>query len=164
MPPLNHTVTLRTATDDDQSFLYEVYASTRLEELAPLQWDEAQVAEFLATQFTAQHRHYHAHYTGAEFQVILVDGQRAGRLYVARWEDEIRVIDLALLPAYRNAGVGTYLLEGLLSEARNEGKPVRIHVEMQNPARRLYERLGFTHVADHGLYMLMEWTPPTAGA
>ena len=109
-------------------------------------------------QFDAQHAHYQEHYAGAAFDVILVDGQPAGRLYVAREEDEIRIVDIALLPDFCNRGIGTTLLRGLQSEAAAAGKPLRIHVERFNPALRLYERLGFREIADRGVYLFMEWT------
>ena len=107
---------------------------------------------------TRSTRHYQEHYAGAAFDVILVDGQPAGRLYVAREEDEIRIVDIALLPEYRNRGIGTTLLRGLQSEAAAAGKPLRIHVERFNPALRLYERLGFRRSTDRGVYLFMEWT------
>src|SRR5919206_320030 len=128
------SITLRPIRADDEAFLLNVYASTRLDELAPLSWTIAQQMAFLTQQFTAQHQHYQTHYADANFDVIMLDGQPVGRLYVARWEDEIRLIDIALLPEYRNAGIGSGLLNDLLAEATQVGKPVRIHVEKLNPA------------------------------
>ncbi len=144
--------------DGDAPFLYRVYASTRDAELAVVPWTEAQKSAFLRQQFTAQHTYYQAHYAGAAFQVILCDGHPAGRLYVARWPDEVRIVDIALLPEYRNAGIGTSLLKALQAEAAGARKPVCIHVERFNPALRLYARLGFRRVADHGVYLLLEWS------
>ena len=86
-----------------------------------------------------------------------MDGQPAGRLYVARGSDEIRIVDIALLPESCNRGIGTTLLRGLQSEAAAAGKPLRIHVERFNPALRLYERLGFRQIDDRGVYLFMEW-------
>jgi len=82
-----------------------------------------------------------------------------GRLYVDRWADEIRIIDIALLPQYRGRGIGRAILESLLDEAasRDRGRVVRIHVEHMNPAMRLYVRLGFYEIEDKGIYKLMEW-------
>ena len=156
------TLALRPIRPDDGPFLYKVYASTRLEELAPLGWSAEQQAAFLTQQFNAQHQYYHANYADADFQIILVNGQPGGRLYVDRRGDEIRIIDIALLPEYRRAGVGSRLLRDLLDEAAAGGKPVRIHVEKFNPALRLYERLGFSIVDDRGVYWFMEWSPPGA--
>ena len=152
------TITLRPIRPEDAPFLLTVYASTREPELAAVEWDMAQKAAFVAMQFDAQHAYYQEHYAGAAFDVIHVDDRPAGRLYVAREADEIRIVDIALLPDFCNRGLGTTLLRGLQSEAATAGKPLRIHVERFNPAMRLYERLGFHPIADRGVYLFMEWT------
>ena len=149
-------VTLRPIRPDDMPFLFDVYASTRLEELAPLGWSAEQQAAFLTQQFNAQHHHYQLHFAQAAFDVVLQDRRPIGRLYVAREKDHILIIDIALLPAYRNRGIGSRLLHSLLDEAAGAGKAVRIHVEKFNPALRLYERLGFSVIDDHGVYWFME--------
>src|SRR3954451_1182163 len=150
---------LRPISKSDDRFLRRVYASVREDELALVPWDEAQREAFLRQQFDAQDTHYREHYDGASFHVVEVDGEPAGRLYVARWEDEIRIMDIALLPEYRGAGVGTRLLRELLDEGARTGKRVSIHVEKHNRALRLYERLGFAAAADRGVYLLLEATP-----
>jgi ribosomal protein S18 acetylase RimI-like enzyme len=152
-------VALRPVEPGDEEFLYRVYASTRQEELAQTGWEEAQKESFLRMQFDAQSRYYREHYTEAKFSVILADGRPAGRLYVARWPEEIRIVDIALLPEHRGARIGTSLLRDLISESEESGKPLSIHVERFNPALRLYERLGFRKVADKGVYFLMERSP-----
>jgi ribosomal protein S18 acetylase RimI-like enzyme len=161
--PGDGAITLRPATADDEAFLCTVYAATRADELALLNWDQAQKDAFLTMQFTAQHRHYHTYYADADFQLVLLSGRPIGRLYVARLADHILLIDIALLPDYRNAGIGSVLLTDVLAEAEQVGKPVRLHVEPWNRARRLYERLGFRRIAEQGFYWLMEWPPPGAG-
>jgi ribosomal protein S18 acetylase RimI-like enzyme len=152
-------VALRPVEPGDEEFLYRVYASTRQEELAQTGWEEAQKESFLRMQFDAQSRYYREHYTEAKFSVILADGRPAGRLYVARWPEEIRIVDIALLPEHRGARIGTSLLRDLISESEESGKPLSIHVERFNPVLRLYERLGFRKVADKGVYFLMERSP-----
>ena len=152
-------VKLRSITADDEEFLYNVYASTRDEELASTGWDDAQMEAFLRMQFTAQHKFYLKTFPGAEFQVILLDQQPIGRLYLDHKQDEIRLIDIALLPSHRNKGIGTALLNDILGEAEVLGLPIRIHVERFNPALRLYERLGFRKIDDNAVYYLMEWSP-----
>jgi len=153
------TLTLRPIRSDDEPFLYEVYASTRMEELAPLGWSAEQQAAFLTLQFNAQHQYYQANYIGADFQIVLVNSRPAGRLYVDRRINEIRIIDIALLPEYRNGGIGSRLLNDLLAEAAQAGKLVSIHVEKFNPALHLYARLGFSIVEDRSVYWFMEWKP-----
>jgi ribosomal protein S18 acetylase RimI-like enzyme len=160
-PPTPPAVAARAVAPGDEELLYRIYASTRFEELAPVPWTAAQKDAFLRMQFQAQSQDYAANYPDAVFQVLLVDGTPAGRLYVDRRSDELRIIDIALLPEHRGAGVGSTLLRGLLAEAAAAGKPVRIHVERMNPALRLYERLGFRRTGDDGIYFLME---STAGA
>ena len=149
---------LRPIAPSDEAFLRAVYSSTREQELAIVPWDDAQKTAFLRMQFDAQHAYYQEQYAGASFDVILIDGQPAGRLYVERAAEEFRIIDIALLPEYCNRGIGTTLLRELHSEAAAEGKPLRIHVERFNPALRLYERLGFSQVEDKGVYLFMEWS------
>jgi len=151
-------VGLRPVTAEDEHFLFAVYASTRADELALLDWDEGQKAAFVQMQFTAQDRYYHEHYADAAFQIILNDGVPVGRLYVGRWPAEIRIVDIALLPEYRGGGVGTRLLRDLLSEAGQDGKVVTIHVERFNPALGWYQRLGFKPIEDRGVYLLMRWS------
>jgi len=158
VPP---TATLRAVAPDDEEILYRIYASTRTEELAPVPWTDAQKEVFLRMQFRAQSQDYAANYPDAAFQMILVDGAPAGRLYVDRRQDELLVVDIALLPEHRGSGVGGALLRDLQAEAAAAGKPVRIHVEHLNPALRLYERLGFRRIDDGGIYLLMEWTAGT---
>ena len=122
-------------------------------------WDDVQTNAFLRMQFDAQDAWYRESYPGATFDVILVDGEPAGRLYVHRGASEIRIMDIALLPEHRGAGIGTQLLRDLLEEGSQTGKRVSIHVEKHNPALRVYARLGFVPVADRGVYLLMEATP-----
>ncbi len=125
-------------------------------------WSEEQKDWFIRMQFNAQHAWYQEHYVGASFDVILVDGEPAGRLYVHRREREIRLVDISFLPELRNRGLGSALLHGLMAEAEAAGKPLTIHVEKYNPAMRLYERLGFKPIGETGPYDLMEWKAPGA--
>ncbi len=156
---LDASLTLRPATDDDLPFLCELYSSTRQEELAAVPWTEEEKRAFLKMQFEAQHVYYRQQFPQASFDVIVREGRAIGRLYVDRRSDEIRLVDIALTPEFRNRGIGGRLLDELLKEARRIGKPVRIHVEKFNPALRLYQRLGFRQLRDSGVYWLMEWKP-----
>ena len=156
---------LRAATPEDRDFLLAVYAGVREPELAQVEWPPGAKEAFVAQQFDAQDRYYREYYAGASFDVIEVDGRPAGRLYVDRWPAEIRIVDIALAPEFRGRGVGSVLLRGLIEEARASDRSLTIHVEHGNPARRLYERLGFVPVAERGHNTLMSAGPPLrAGA
>ncbi len=152
-------IAFRPAGPDDDAFLQQVYASTRQEELAPLPWTAEQKSSFLRMQFEAQHRHYHQQFPDASFQIILRDGVEAGRLYVDRRPDTIHVIDIALLPSHRGAGIGTSILRDLMAEGDLTGRSVTLYVERFNPALRLYERLGFRVAADSDVYLFLERRP-----
>src|SRR5215208_2895491 len=149
-------VTLRPVAPEDQEFLLRVYASTRAEELAQVAWSAEQKAAFVAHQFAAQSAHYAEHYKGMTSDLILVDAAPAGRLLVARWPKEIRIVDVTLLPEFRGGGAGTRLLRDLIDEAAAARKRLSIHVEVHNPAMTLYRRLGFQPAADEGVYVRME--------
>jgi ribosomal protein S18 acetylase RimI-like enzyme len=153
-------IALRPVRPEDREFLLSVYASTRTDELAMVPWGQAEKAAFLRQQFDAQTAYWDEQYPDAERSIVEMDGQPAGRLYVQRWPKETRLIDIALLPAFRRRGAATELIQRLFSEASERHVPVTIHVEIFNPARALYDRLGFVSKGERGMYMLMEWRPP----
>lgn len=154
-------LTFRPIRPEDHEFLHRLYASTREEELATVvDWTAEQTAAFVRQQFEAQHHHYRKYYPEASFDLVLEDGVPVGRLYVARWTREIRLVDIALVPAARGRGLGTALVRDLLAEGERTGKAVSIHVERFNPALRLYRRFGFREIEEKGPYFLMEWRPP----
>lgn len=150
---------LRPITDDDREFLFRLYASTRAEELRAVDWSDAQKEAFLRMQFDAQHHAYTTNYPGAELSVVLVDGVPAGRLYLHQREDELRIVDVALMPEHRGRGLGGELLRQVQQRAQALGLAARIHVELYNPAQRLYARLGFVKIGESGVYHLLEWKP-----
>ena len=152
----------RAVGPEDEPFLRQLYATTRADELAPVPWTDAEKAAFLDMQFRAQDSYYRAQFERASFHLVELHGEPIGRLYTDRRDDEIRVLDIALLPKYRGQGLGRLLMQELLDEAAAASKAVRIHVERFNPAMRLYDRLGFVQREDQGVYILMEYLPPGA--
>jgi ribosomal protein S18 acetylase RimI-like enzyme len=152
------SITLRDAVAEDEDFLRQVYASTRAQELALVPWNDEQREAFLKMQFDAQHLHYHSHFPEASYLIILNETGPIGRLYVLRKEEEIRIMDVTILPQHRNQGLGTSLIRELLDEAEQSGKALNILVEVFNPSRSLFERLGFSQVEEDGFNLLLEWT------
>jgi ribosomal protein S18 acetylase RimI-like enzyme len=150
---------LRPATSADESFLRNLFASTRADELAVMNWDESQKEAFVAMQFNAQSRQYVMSYPDAKNTIIMWNGAPIGRLVIDRSEHEFILVDIALLPAHRNAGIGTHLIEDLLLEAATAGKPVKLNVWHSNPAKKLYQRMGFSAAQDDGVYCEMQWKP-----
>jgi ribosomal protein S18 acetylase RimI-like enzyme len=154
------SIALRPITPEDDPFLVRLFASTRAEELAITGWSEEKKAAFCRMQFDAQSADYRKNYADASFDIIERDGVAAGRLLVWRSGKEILIVDIALLPEHRGAGIGTKLLGELQDEARAAGKSLTIHVERYNPALRLYKRLGFKTVEEQEVYLLMRWETP----
>jgi GNAT superfamily N-acetyltransferase len=159
---LSQGFTLRPETEADIPFLMRLFASTREDELANVPWSAEQKQAFLAQQFQAQRHHYRHYVGGCVFDVIEHNGEPAGRIYLHERPSRLHLVDVALLPAWRGHGVGAALLEALQEAGRRGGRSVTTFVERFNPALRLYQRLGFTEIADHGVYLEMEWRPENA--
>lgn len=157
------TVALRPATAADRPFLLRVYASTREPELAATPFSAEEKAAFVEQQFDAQSLHYKSHYHDTSFDLVLVEGEPAGRLIVGRWAEEVRVVDIVLLPEQRGRGIGERLMRKVIAEAETRGVKTSIHVERFNPALRLYQRLGFVQVGEQGVHLLMERPSAEAG-
>lgn len=151
-------VRLRPVTAADDEFLLGVYASTRREELAQVAWTPEQKQAFLRMQFEAQRKEYDARYPDADYDLILLDGRPVGRLWVGRDAEQIRLLDIALLPEAQNRGIGSLLVRRLMEEAARTGLALRHMVFVLNTgARRFYERHGFVVIEDLGAYQHMEW-------
>jgi GNAT superfamily N-acetyltransferase len=157
------TITLRAISAADDEFLLSVYHSTREEELAQATWEPGQKDLFVRWQFELQRREYDLRFPEAEYDVILVDDKQAGRVWIGTDGEQIRLLDIALLPEFQNQGVGTILLRMLIDEATRANKPLRHMVfVLNNQAHRFYERLGFSVIEDLGAYRHMEWRASAA--
>lgn len=155
---LQQRVTLREANKTDETFLVEVYASTRVEEFSMLGWSEPQLRDFLKMQFDLQMKAYEMQFLGAAISIIELDGNAIGRLIVYRREMETRLVDIALLPLFRNQGIGTFLMAQLQRQAVEENKPVVLRVLRSNlKAIRLYEKCGFTATESNQTHLTMTW-------
>ncbi len=160
--PIAGPIGLRPAIAADEPFLYRVYKCIRAEELRLLDWDDGQKAAFLTMQFGAQQTSYRHAFPGSGYDVILIGDRPVGRLFVHRGDDAISVVDIGLLPEYRNRGIGGALLKAVMDEAAEARKSVRLHVESSNRAGRLYQRLGFRPVGIDGIHVAMVWDPRSA--
>jgi GNAT superfamily N-acetyltransferase len=153
-------VALRPVQPEDEEFLLQVYAASRADEMALVDWDEAQKLAFLRMQFEAQGAQYHARFPDAQYSIILYKGRPAGRLWIGRAPEQIRLLDIAILPEFQNKGVGAVLLKSLVAESEAACKPLRHMVfKMNTAALRFYERFGFAPIEDVGAYIHMERRP-----
>jgi GNAT superfamily N-acetyltransferase len=157
--PDGSALSLKTVTADDDSFLLSVYASTRAEELAQVEWEPGHQEAFVKWQFEMQRREYETRFPDAEYDVIEIDGKPAGRIWIGRTKEQIRLLDIALLPEFQNRGAGTLLIRNLIEEARatNHRLSHALFI-LNNDAGRFYEKLGFVVTEDlGGGYKNMVW-------
>jgi ribosomal protein S18 acetylase RimI-like enzyme len=152
---------LRPATPEDSAFLFSVYRSSRLDDLTTLNWTGEQIEDFLAKQYEAQERFCKNDYPHAEELIVLRAGDPVGQMMIERGEREIRMVDLALLPEHRNAGIGTYLIGRLLADAEKSGSSFRVQVMRSNAAVGLFERLGLVRTGETGSHYQLEWRRAT---
>jgi len=151
------SLSLRAATPHDAAFLLQVYASTRMDELKAIAWDENQKLAFVKMQFDARQRQYREVYPHAVCSIILKDDQPIGTILVDRNDREIRLVDISILPEHRNAGAGTQLVVKLLEDATVAALPVNLHVLKTSDAVRFYQRLGFSKIEEDDAYLKMIW-------
>lgn len=158
-----NSLRLRGITANDMPQLKAMYADSRAQEMQHFPFTAEQSAQFLQMQFNAQHQHYQTHYPNASYELILLNDEVIGRLYVERGQQEILIVDILILSAHCQHGIGSYLLRNLIDEAKNTNQRLTAHVELNNPARRLYQRLGFKEIEQHGPYLWIVKVPtPTS--
>lgn len=148
-------LSLRSAEEGDRTFLYQVFESTRAEEFARIGWARERISALLAEQFSMQDAYYRRHYPQGCFDVVMRGQTAIGRLYHYWQGSEARLIDIALLPAHRGAGIGGRLVRALVARAAAKAMPIVLYVEMNNPVQALYRRLGFEAVGENGVYLQM---------
>jgi ribosomal protein S18 acetylase RimI-like enzyme len=149
-------ITLRPVQESDDEFLLKVYGSTREQELAQVPWTAEQKQQFVRMQWEAQRNHYAAQHPHASHEIIYIEGIAAGRLYLDRSGEKFHILDITILPEHRNRGAGSFLLNQIMAEAKEAGKPVSIYVETFNPSLRLFQRLGFTPIQQEGFHLLLQ--------
>ncbi len=152
---INRELFLRLECESDVDFLRALYAATRAEEVALLGWDPVQRKTFLDQQFFAQRCHYRKHYPNAQFLVVIRQAEAIGRVYVDLGSSELRLMDIALLPAMRRTGLGTALISAVTGLAMDAGVDLTLHVEPFNPAMAWYQHLGFDLIEQVGVYWFM---------
>jgi ribosomal protein S18 acetylase RimI-like enzyme len=152
-------ITLRPAEEKDDLFIETVYRSTREDELNLTQWTELQKRAFIKMQSMAQLAEYKMKFPGAAFQVIIYKKQDAGRFYTWENDQEIRLIDITLLPPFRGKGIGNFLLLELIKRSDKVQKKISLHVDPVNPVLKLYQRSGFIHIKNNGRHYYMERIP-----
>ena len=152
-------ITLRSVEKKDDAFIESVYGSTREAELKLTNWTDQQKKAFIMMQSMAQLAEYKEKFPGAALQILVYKKKDAGRFYTWENDNEIRLIDITLLPSFRGKGIGTFLLKELIKHSNKVQKKISLHVEPVNPALHLYSRLGFIRIKNNGRHYYMERDP-----
>jgi len=152
-------IQLRTVQEKDTAFIEAVYRTTREAELNLTNWSEHQKSAFISMQSAAQLAEYKTKCPGAIFQVIIYNKKNAGRFFTCENEDDIRLLDITILPEFTGKGIGTDLMHRLIDRSNKVQKKISLHVEPSNPALKLYQRLGFIHIKNNGRFYYMEREP-----
>ncbi|HEX9160079.1 MAG TPA: GNAT family N-acetyltransferase [Thermoanaerobaculia bacterium] len=154
------TITLRAADEPDEPFLFELYVSTRAEEMAAWNWPPAQRDAFLRMQFTARRSSYRTQHPGAEHSIVLENGKPVGQLLVSFSDPEVCLVDVSVSAEARGRGIGTKLIADLMVRCAALRRTLKLSVATSNAAaRRLYERMGFVRSGGDAMYDEMLWTP-----
>ena len=151
------SITLRPATEDDRDFLLALYKSSRGDDLRGLSWEEERINEFLEMQYEAHQTFLANDHPNLQDQIVLVDGASVGHLAVEQRAEEIRLVDVSLVPEHRQRGTGTLLIQELQAQAAAAQRPLRLQVIRFNRAVTLFERLGFRRTSETGTHFQMEW-------
>lgn len=148
----NNSLNLRVATPEDYGFLFQLQRSTMKDYVQQTWgWDE-----------TWQQEYFQQHFNPASCQIINSRGEDIGVLSVESGSEEILLHNIQLIPEYQGKGIGTSLINSILEEARQSGRQVALQVLKVNPARRLYERLGFIEIGQTETHYLMKALPSTS--
>lgn len=155
----NPSVYVRAATEGDVTFLTDVVlVAARAQGRVDRDFDEQGWRAAFAEQ---TRREVNGEVEHSTTYVIEIDGERAGRLRVVRGPESHEIAGIQLLPAHQGKGNGTYLIEQLLVEAHDAGKPARVRAGPDNlRALALYRRLGFTEVGTEDGEVVLESAPP----
>lgn len=154
---MKKNIILTPVNESDGELIDEIYFYTRNEEFAATGWSDEQLKPFLKMQCDYQKQSYKMQFPNAEFSMILFENKKVGRLIVNRAEDEIRLVDIAILPEFRSLGIGSKIIGDLFLEAEKSNKPIGLQVEKNNQkAFHLYQKLGFEIVGENDMYISME--------
>ena len=157
---MSSPVTLRPATEQDDAFLYDLFKAVRMPDFAHVTLPPEQLEGLMKMQYAGQKFSYSTQYPGPGHDIVLLDGVPVGRIWMSRSDSEHLLVDIALLPAVQNRGIGGALLHDVLAAAKQAGVPVKCSVAVTNPGSlRFHQRLGFQIVARDELYYELERQP-----
>jgi ribosomal protein S18 acetylase RimI-like enzyme len=156
--PLRRGITLRPATEQDEPFLYNLYTLSRVEEFAMTGIGESHFDLLMRMQYSARKTAYESNYPEARRNIVIADGTDAGQIWLLSDQTQFRVIDVVIAPEFQNQGIGAFLVNDLIAQAKEAAIPLRCSVATNNPGSlRFHRRLGFRIVSSDEAYYHMEY-------
>jgi len=140
-------VALRPALDQDFDYCRRLY-------FGEMEW----IIEELHLDSVAQAVSFQQQWSSSQVRIMVLEGVDIGWLQTITQDDELFIAQMIIDRLFQRKGIGTEVMKYLISEAGCANQAVRLNVVKINPARRLYERLGFqiTHEDDRKFYMKRE--------
>jgi GNAT superfamily N-acetyltransferase len=154
---MNERLVLRQRGETDADLLFALFSDAVAAQFASL--PQLQQRQLIEHQFEARERQYRQNWPDAIDEVVILDGTACGRRLWHESDDEIRLVDIALLSSVRGSGVGSELIRDLQRRCDANSKPLRLSVLAGSPASRLYRRLGLVAAGQDGIYLHMEYAP-----
>jgi ribosomal protein S18 acetylase RimI-like enzyme len=145
---------LRAATPEDGEFIYQLRVDGLKEYVTQVWgWDEKFNRGLFWQKFNSR-----------RYQVIVINERDVGAVALEHRENEAFLADIEITREWRGQGLGTAIISKFLADARRQGIPTALQVLKVNPARRLYQRLGFQVVGETDTHYLMRTVGPDTGS
>lgn len=155
---MSQILTLRPARTDDQEFLYRLFCSVYSEKLQLVALNEEEKNRLIDLMYLSFTQHYSTLAPALDDRLVLLNNESIGRMILLQMREEIRLADIAILPQYRQRGIGSALIGQLQTESMMSKRPLRLQVPQFDRALRLYQRLGFFKIDAMGPYLHLEWS------
>ena len=153
-------IQLKKKDENDSEFLFQLFEEIKIAELNIFNWPEQMRNQFISMQYNAFEKMIKNEYPKADDFIIIYNFQNAGRLQLNKDNSGLRIINISLLPDFRNLGIGSKVIKDLLSEADSKKRPVYLEVDKVNPAFNLYSRLGFEIYHQDEIKYSMKYSSP----
>jgi hypothetical protein len=154
-------VQLKKKEKDDSEFLFRLFEELKIAELNIASWPELMKNQLVAMQYNAFEKMIKNEYPNSEDYLVVFNFQKAGRLQLNDDNEVLKILNISLLPAFQNLGIGSKIIKDIIINAGVKNKLVYLEVDKANPVFSLYKKLGFTVYAQDELKYYMKYFPHT---
>ena len=157
--PMLGKVVGKSECDLDSNFIKSLYLVSRDYEFERADLPESYLRAFLENQFNLQLKHFKKQYQNLNMQVLWMNAQPIGRLYLVHLTDPgiLHLVDITLIREVRNKSVGKAIIHALQKYSQELKVPLGLYVKHDNPAQRLYAVCGFVCKRRNNDHLYMEF-------